>query len=129
MGRYLLHGCFISIFWSAVFGENARYCYSLCVVIVGGVVVCGSVVGGCVVGGMQKLTFCDISIISEDICLKLGDCIYYPKSNPYYQGKQFIMLFLFRIMPFFMPQYRKIGAYCSNSVRLSVRLSVCTNLT
>ena len=46
------------------------------------------------------LTFCNISI-TEDIYLDLGICIHYPKSNPYYQRRQFKMIFFFRIMPLF----------------------------
>ena len=45
---------------------------------------------------LEKLTFCNISIITEDNYLKLGKCVHYPKSNPYYQGRQFkIFLFFF----------------------------------
>ena len=76
-----------NIFGSVVFGENPRYCYSVGVVIV----------------AVQKLTFCNISVITEDIYLKLGVCVHCPKSNPYYQGRQFKMdfFFFFRIMPLF----------------------------
>ena len=42
--------------------------------------------------------FCNISVITEDIDLKLGVSVYYPKSNPYSQGRQFKMHFV-RIMP------------------------------
>ena len=42
------------LFSSAVFRENPRYCYSFGVVVV---------------VGMQKLTFCNISVITEDIYL------------------------------------------------------------
>ena len=34
------------------------------------------------------LTFCNISVIIEDIDLKLGVSVHYLKSNPYYQGRQ-----------------------------------------
>ena len=49
----------------------------------------------------KVLTFCNISVITEDIYLKVGVCLPYPKSNPLYQWKQFKMHFLFnfRIMP------------------------------
>ena len=48
------------LFSSAFFRENPRYCYSLDVVII------------VIVVGMQKtLTFCNISVITEDIYLKL----------------------------------------------------------
>ena len=39
------------------------------------------------------LTFCNISVITENIYLKLGVCVHYPKSNPYYQGSRFKMHF------------------------------------
>ena len=42
----------------------------------------------------KLLTYCDISIITEDVCLKLGVGVHYPKSNPYYRGRQFKMHFL-----------------------------------
>ena len=77
-------------FSSAVLGENQRYCDSRGVIVVVIVVV------------VQKLRFCYISVICEDIYLKLGICVQYPKSNPYYQGRQFKMqFFFFRIMLFF----------------------------
>ena len=41
----------------------------------------------------KTLTFCNISIITEDIYLKLGICVHCPKSNSYYQGRQFKMHF------------------------------------
>ena len=44
----------------------------------------------------KKLTFCKISIITEDIYLKLRICVFYPKSDPYYQGRQFKILFFFQ---------------------------------
>ena len=75
-----------SIFSSAVFGENPRYCYSLGVCVVVVVIV-------------QKTDICNISVITEGIYLKRGLYVHYPKSNPYYQGRQFKMLFFFRIMP------------------------------
>ena len=52
---------------------------------------------------MQKQTFCNISVITDDIYLKLGVCVHYPKSNPYYQERQFKMLFFFfsLLCPFF----------------------------
>ena len=50
----------------------------------------------------KTLTFCNISVINEDINLKLGLCVHYPKRNPYYQGRQIKMIFFFfRIMPLF----------------------------
>ena len=70
----------------AVFGENARYCYSLGILVI----------------VMQKLWHFVISVITEGTFLKLGICVHYPKSNLYYQGRQFKMhFFLFRIMPLF----------------------------
>ena len=64
-------------FWLCCFGENPRYCYSHCIVF----------------GVVQKLTFCNISLITEDTCSKVRVCVRYPQSNPYYQGRQFIMHF------------------------------------
>ena len=32
----------------------------------------------------KALTFCNISVITEDIYLKLCICVHYLKSNPYY---------------------------------------------
>ena len=69
------------LFSSAVFGENPRYYYSLGVVVV--------VVTGVIVPHAETLAFCDTSLITEDIYLKFGVCVHYPKSNPYYQEKQF----------------------------------------
>ena len=62
------------------------------------------------------LTFCNISVFTEDIYLKLGVCVHYPKSNPYYQGrKQFKMHFfrtmsLFRLTLFILYQAPTCGA-------------------
>ena len=44
----------------------------------------------------SSLTFCKISIITEDIYLKLGVSVHHPKRNPYYQGRQFKMHFFFQ---------------------------------
>ena len=41
----------------------------------------------------SSLTFCNISLITEDIYLKLATCVHYPKSNLYYQGRLFKMHF------------------------------------
>ena len=63
------------------------------------------------------MTFCNISVIIEDICLKLRVCVHYPKSNPYYQGWQFKM--------FFSPLPAKPkGTLDLHSFRLSVNPSV-----
>ena len=70
------------VFCSAVFGENQRYCYSLGVVVF-------------VVIVQKLLRFCNISVVIEDIYLKLEVCVHYAKSNPYYQGRQFKMHFFF----------------------------------
>ena len=72
----------ISLTVSEKSSENHRYCYSLGIVVV-------------VV--MQKLWHFVISLITEDIYLKLGVLIRYPKSNPYHQGRQFQMHICFRI--------------------------------
>ena len=67
----------------SVFGENLRYYYGLSF------------------GSVQNfLTFCNISVSTKDIYL-LRVCVPYPKSNPCYRGRQFKMLFFFRIMPLF----------------------------
>ena len=67
-----------SIFSSAVFGENPRYCYSLGVILL-----------------VQKTsTFCNISVIEV--------YVHYSKSNLYYRGRQLKMFFFFyRFMPVF----------------------------
>ena len=76
----------------------------------------------------KTLTFCNISVVTEDIYLKLGVCVHYPKSNLYYQGRQFKM-YLYRIMPLFSSSEHNMlrGSYCdrsSSGVRLSIRPSV-----
>ena len=43
----------------------------------------------------KTLTFCKISVTTEDIYLKLGVRVNYPKSNPYYQGRQSKSFFCF----------------------------------
>ena len=43
----------------------------------------------------KTLTFCYISVNTKDIYLDPGVCVHYPKSNPYYQGRQFKMHFFF----------------------------------
>ena len=43
---------------------------------------------------------CNISVITEDIDLKFGLCVHYPKSNLYYQGRQFKMHFSQIYSPF-----------------------------
>ena len=51
----------------------------------------------------NTLAFCNTPVINQDIDLKLGVCVHYPKSNPYYQGRQFKMDFFFlcNCAPFF----------------------------
>ena len=50
----------------------------------------------------KTLTKCNISIITEDIYLKLRVCVHYPKSNHNYEGRQLnFFCFSFRIMPLF----------------------------
>ena len=44
----------------------------------------------------KTLIFCYISVITEDIYFKLRTCVHYPKSNPYYQGRQFRINFFFK---------------------------------
>ena len=51
--------------------------------------------------GRAKTLTCNISIITEDIYSKLKIRVHYPSSNPYYQGREFKMHFLFGIMPLF----------------------------
>ena len=41
----------------------------------------------------KKLTFVNISVITEDVYFKLGICVHYTKSNSYYQDRQFKMHF------------------------------------
>ena len=50
---------------------------------------------------MTFLTFCNISVITEDIDLKQIGYVHYLKSNSYYLGREFKMQFFFRIMPLF----------------------------
>ena len=49
----------------------------------------------------KNLTFCNISVITQDIFLKLGICAHCLKSNPYYQGRQLKMHFIQNYAPFF----------------------------
>ena len=45
----------------------------------------------------KTVTFYNISLITEDIYMKLGVYVHYHKSNPCYQGSQFKMhFFLFQ---------------------------------
>ena len=64
---------FYLYFSSAVSGKTSGYCHSP-----------GVVVGGVVVQRRAKtLTFYNISIITEDIYLKLRIIVHYQKGNPY----------------------------------------------
>ena len=49
----------------------------------------------------KTLTFCNISVITEDISFKRGLCVHYPKSNPSYQGKCKKAFFFSELCPFF----------------------------
>ena len=95
-----------SIFSSAVFEENPRYCYSLGVMVV--------VVLNVVRRRFAKaLTFCNISYYC--ICLKFGIRVHCPKSNQHYQGRQFKMhFFFFRIMP--LCRLRRPLTFCTISI-------------
>ena len=66
------------IFSSAVFRENPRYCYSLGVVIVHLCRHCRA----------KTVKFYNMSVITEDIYLKFGVCVHYPKSNLYYTAQK-----------------------------------------
>ena len=74
------------IFSSGVFRENMwRCCHLHCA---------------------KTLAVCNISVITEDIYLKLGLCVHYPKSNLFFQTRQFKTLFFFffffsELCPFF----------------------------
>ena len=70
----------------AVFGEKLGYFYSLGVVVV-------------MVQKLKKL--CNISVITEDIYMKLGVPVHYPKSIPYYQGREFKLFLFSELCPFF----------------------------
>ena len=48
----------------------------------------------------KTVSFCNISVITKEIYLKLRPCVHYSKSNPYYQGRQFKMHF-YELCPFF----------------------------
>ena len=134
---------FTTIFSSTVFEENLRCCYSLSVVVDVQELwhfVISQKFGVCVhypksnayyhgrqlkmhfisrimtlsrLGKKKTSTFCNISVITVDIDLKLRVCVYYPKSNPYYQGRRFKM-HLSRIMPLF--RLRKCLTFCNISV-------------
>ena len=47
----------------------------------------------------KSLTFCNISVITEDINLKLGICVHSPKSSPFYPGGQFKINFFTELCP------------------------------
>ena len=69
------------------FRENPRYCYTL---------------GVLVFTVMQKsVTFCNIFVITEDNYLKHRVCVHCPKSELYYQGRQFKMFFFPELCSFF----------------------------
>ena len=61
----------------------------------------------------KTLTFCNISVITEDIYLKHGICVHYPKSNTYYQGRQFKIHFFKNYAPF---DLEKTLTFCNISV-------------
>ena len=80
----------------------------------------------------KTVTFCNISVITEDIYLKLGVCVNCPNSNPYYQGRQFKMhfffFFIFRIMLLF--RLRKTVTFCNIFViteDIYLQLEVCVH--
>ena len=63
----------LTVFSSVVFKENVEDCHSP-----------GMVGGGGGIGVVRKRTFSNISVITEDIYLKLGVVVhYYQKGNPY----------------------------------------------
>ena len=67
----------------------------------------------------RTLTFCNISVITEDVYLKLKLCVHHPKSNPYCQGRQFKM-------HFYAPVWKDWGhIVLPSSVCLSVHQSLC----
>ena len=49
----------------------------------------------------KTLTFCNISVIVENIFLKREVYVHYPKSNPYDQARQFKMHFFSELCPLF----------------------------
>ena len=55
---------------------------------------------GCFRRPAKTLKFCNISVITEDVYVKLGICVHYPKSNPYDQGRQFKLHFFQNYAPF-----------------------------
>ena len=63
---------------------------------------------------IKTWTFCNISVFTEDIYLKLRVCVHFPKSNPYYQGRQFKMLFFY-----FLELYPFINLKISSSMKHS----------
>ena len=77
-----------SIFSSSVFGENPRYCFSLSVVVD--------------LQNLWHIYLSNISVIIEDIYLKLGICVHYPNCNPILSREIIQNAFLFsELCPFF----------------------------
>ena len=64
------------------------------------------------VHGAKTLTFCNISVIIEEIYLKLGVCVHNPTSNTYCQGRLFKMP-LFQPRLFILYQAPDSGALAS----------------
>ena len=79
---------------TVIFSLAPKICYSLGVIVV---------IVGCriTVIDIQKLTFCNSSVITEDNYLKLGLCVQYPNNNPYYQVTIQNAFFFSRVMLLF----------------------------
>ena len=78
---------------SAGFGENLRYCSTLGVVFV-----------------VQKLTFCNISVVIEDTYFTLGICVHSPKSNQSFKGDDSKCI-ISELCPFF--HLEKLNTFCN----------------
>ena len=106
-----------SIFSLVVFCENLRYCYSRVVVI----------------GAVQKLTFCNVSVITEDIYLKLSICVCYQITiHTIKEDNTKCFFFFSELNPFFdldflilyqASQSRKLAPACSALVPFSHNVS------
>ena len=114
--RWVFRGHLVFLIFSfSFFGQNQRYCYSLVGI---GVII------------MQKtLTFSNVSVITEDIYLKLAICVHYAKSNLYYQGRQFKIHFFFQnYAPFSTYTIYPLSSTPQRIVSICMRCSCFTHL-
>ena len=77
----------------------------------------------------KTLTFCEISVITEDIYFKLGISVHYPKNNPCYQGRQFKMQFGFQnYVPFSTLTFYPLSSTQQPSVGTRMRCSLSVRI-